>query len=106
MDPPKEPQWQLQMKPSDIYIRGRRFFAFLVPGVLWTLALTLFVLKHRHPVDVLRGVTPSVSLAAGFFAISYCVGRASGNGSLWFAQALSWLSRRIVGRAARCGAWL
>lgn len=93
------------MKLSDIYIRGRQFFAFLVPGVLWTVALVLVVLL-KHPLDAVKGVSPSVWLAVGFFAISYCVGRASGNVSLSFAQGLSFLTRLALRLAGRFHAWL
>lgn len=94
------------MKASDFYVRGRQFFGFLVPGVLWTIALILLILKHKHPIDAVRSVNPSVPLAIGFFLISYAVGRASGNISLSFAQVLSAVTRRVVFGVAWLRNWL
>lgn len=59
------------MKPSDLFIRGRQFFGFLIPGVMW-LAIIMMILQQRPLAFVEEG--NSLIRSALFIGISYIAG--------------------------------
>jgi hypothetical protein len=59
------------MKPSDLFIRGRQFFGFLIPGIMWVASILL--IQGEHPLAFVEGGNSFIR-AALFIGISYIVG--------------------------------
>jgi hypothetical protein len=59
------------MKPSDLFIRGRQFFGFLIPGVMWS--ATIMMILQQSPLAFVEAGNPLIRSAL-FIGISYIVG--------------------------------
>lgn len=59
------------MKPSDLFIRGRHFFGFLIPGVMWV--ATFLLALNDHPLAFAEGGNTFIR-SAFLIGISYIVG--------------------------------
>lgn len=59
------------MIPSDLFIRGRQFFGFLIPGMMWVISILL--LMGERPLAFIEGGS-SLIRAAYLIGISYILG--------------------------------
>lgn len=59
------------MKPSDLFIRGRQFFGFLIPGIMWVASILL--MSGGHPLAFVEGGNAFIRSAL-FIGIAYIVG--------------------------------
>lgn len=63
------------MKPTDLFVRGRQFFGFLLPGAVWLLSGALLIVPKRP--DFIIAVSPTWVAVTVYLVSSYLLGYAT-----------------------------